>query len=94
MTFPESVLKVPLGPSQVEQLASFVRHRLPLDREEALMNDPVALNNYSKVVFGGGQLPGDMHNRMHGHAIEYPSSESVKDYFRRLEAAKTKVSAP
>jgi len=84
MAFPEDVLRIPLGLRQVEQLTAVMPHRLPPEREHKLGADPIASNNYSKVLFGGGKLPEDMHRQMLAAGIADPTSTPVKDYFSRL----------
>jgi len=83
MAFPEDVLKLPLHPSQLLEVAKASRRRLPCDREIELAADAEAANEYSKVLFGGGQLPEHMHNRMLLHSFRDPCPKAVKDYCGR-----------
>lgn len=84
MAFPEDALRIPLGPRQVEMLAAAMPYRLPPEREVALGKDPVAADNYSKVMFDGGQLPEVMHKQMFLNSFKNPCSQAVNDYFGRL----------
>jgi hypothetical protein len=84
MAYPEDALRLPLNPSQLLEVAKASRRRLPCDREIELAADAEAANEYSRVFFGGGQLPEHMHNRVILETSCNTKSIAAKDYFRRI----------
>lgn len=84
MTFPTDAMKLPLSPKQLVDIARTTRRRLPEDREFQVASDPAQANEYSKAIFGGGQLPEPMHNRVLLESFSH-HSDDVKEYLRRIE---------